>query len=570
MTITSSARLALAHWLLDAGAGQSARNVLGTTRGSAANRVRIAAGEVRLRPGIHCLVTLPDGTGAALPLRPTPGHPRATDQDFREACVTAHEHARTILGDRSLPMLRFELEEELAVFGSSIGLPAALAFVAYFADAKAPARAVLATGDLLPDGRIAQVGQLDAKFAIARAEARDEGDAVILFPSGSSSRPGVQHVSTFAEAAQVVFGQPLHLAVTHSAVDTMIHRARVLSSTPEGIALLESIDHAALAPADRARVLFDLGSFHRNLGHCHVAWRIHSEARLLLDAERQVIGGEAAERYQLECWATELDQFRLDKAVAQLRERLARPFLKLRNELRCRGMLAQGLAMGGRFTEAVAVRSQNLALHDRSDALGAVRPATLCHLALDAALGGDGPAFETNVVALRDATRPGDETQWRFNATAMVRGLVALGRYGSALDFCRDHLSVLGCRVPATLALAAAGSTLTVTAPEISALRALVRALRRLGRAEDAVRMGAHGVEAAGEPPELFGWMTALLQLEVALARHEQGGHAEAERATAIAQASLQRLHPAATKQHAGLLSSSARDREAELDRVWY
>ena len=561
-------RLVLARWLLEAGAGQSARNVLGTMRGAPANRIRIAAREVRLRPGIYCLVSLPDGTGAVLPLRPTPGHPRATDRSFREACVTAYEHARTILNDRSLPMLRFDFEEELAVFGPSIGLPAALAFLAHFAKAPAPSRAVLATGELLADGRVTQVGQLDTKLAIAQQEA--EG-AVIIFPSGTGSRPGVEHASTFAEAARVAFGErPLRLDVWHSAVDALLHRARTLSATAEGIALLESIDHAALAPADRARVLFDLGSFHRNLGHSRAAWDLHSKARLLLDAERQVIGGEAAERYELECWATELDQFHLEDAVVGLRARLERPFLKLRNELRCRGMLAQGLAMAGRFAEAVRVRSENLALHDRSDALGAVRPATLCHLALDASLGGDAATFEKSVNALRVATRLGDENQWRFNATVIVRGLVALGRYETATRWSRDELSAFDCRAPATLTLAAAGTAAVVTAPEISALRALVRAERRAGHAGEAVALGTHAVQAAGEPPELFGWMVALLRLELAMAQHDHDQHADGESTTRDAQARLTRLHPEATRFHAGLLSADATEREAELDRIWY
>ena len=560
-------RLAFARWLLETGAGHSACNVLGTVRGAAANRVRLAAQDVHLRPGIYCLVSMPDQTGAVLPLRPTPGHPRASDRRFREACVTAYELARTILGDRSLPMLRFELEEELAVFGPSIGLPAALAFLAHFAPSRAPSRAVLATGELLADGRVIQVGQLDTKYAIAR----QEGGAVIIFPPGSGARPGTLEAGTFAEAARIAFGEaPLRLDVMHSAVDAIIHRAHTLAATAEGIALLESLDRSALAPADRARVLFDLGSFHRNLGHCHTAWALHSEARLLLDAERQVIGGEASERYELECAATALDQFRLTEVVATLRARLGRPFLKLRNELRCRGMLAQGLAMGGSFTEAVAVRSENLALHERSDALGAVRPATLCHLALDASLAGDEATFNRSATMLVAATRAGDETQWRFNATVIVRGLVALGAHEHALRWSRDETDAFGCRAPATLTLAAAGRAAAVTAPEITALRALVRAARRAGRAEEAVLLGTRAVIAAGEPSELFGWMAALLRLELALAQRDLGDHEAAEATTRDAEERVSRLHPEATRFHSRLLSPSAAERETELDRIWY
>ncbi len=566
---TNEPRLAFARWLLEAGAGHSACNVLGPLRGAAANRVRLAAQNVALRPGIYCLVSMPDQTGAVLPLRPTPGHPRASDRRFREACVMAHELARALLGDRSLPMLRFEFEEELAVFGPSIGLPAALAFLAHFAPSRAPSCAVLATGELLADGRVIQVGQLDTKYAIAR----QEGGAVIIFPPGSGARPEALEASTFAEAARITFGEaPVHrdLDVMHSAVDAIIHRARTQAATAAGIALLESLDRSELAPADRARVLFDLGSFHRNLGHCHTAWTLHSEARLLLDTERQVIGGEASERYELECAATALDQFRLTESVATLRARLERPFLKLRNELRCRGMLAQGLAMSGCFAEAVALRSENLALHERSDALGAVRPATLCHLALDASLAGDEATFHRSVTMLVAATRAGDETQWRFNATVMVRGLVALGSHEHALRWSRDETDAFGCRAPATLTLAAAGKAAAVTAPEITALRALVRAARRLGRADEAVRLGTRAVIAAGEPGQLFGWMAALLRLELALAQRDLGDHEAADATARDASERLSLLHPEASRFHARLLSPIAAEREAELDRVWY
>ena len=552
----NGSRLELARWLVDAGAGASARNVLGSLRGAAANRLRLAADEVSLRPGIHGLVGLPEGTGAVLPLRPTPGHPRAGDASFREACVNALQQARALLGDFALPMLRFELEEELAVLGPSIGLPAALAFVSYFAGG-APLQTVLATGELLADGRVARVGHVDAKHAIARREAPG---ALVLFPPATEPLEGVTHVSTFAEASALVFGaSSMRADVTHTAVDDVIHRARRQTSMEVGIALLESLDARALAPADRARVLFDLGSYHRNLGRCHTASRIHREARTLLNTERQVIGEEASERYELESWATEIDEYRLGMATTALRERLAKPFLKLRNELRCRGMLAQGLAMNGKFEEALLLRAENLALHDRSGALARVRPATLCHRALDAALAGNAAVFDETLRALCDATRPGDESQWRWNATVIVRGLVALGRDQQALRWSRDEESLHGCRVPATLALAVQGAAPLVTAPEISALRALVRATRREGRVDDAIAMALRTLTAAGSPTELAGWVAALLDVELSLA----------DRTRPVPTATLLHHHEAATKHHAALLSPVASERERELDRIW-
>jgi hypothetical protein len=563
----NSSKIAFARWLLGAGAGASARNVLGGLRGAEANRIRIASRTARLHPGIYCLVTLPDeSVGAVLPLRPSPGHPRSKDPAFRDACVTAYELARIILEERSLPMLRFELEEELAVFGPSIGLPAALSFLAFYAPSRMPVRAVIATGALSIDGggRVGEVGQIEAKQAIAKQERGAPGDPepLLLLPSD---------VSTLEEARKRVFGAPpIRLDVTQSPLDVIIYRARTLALAPESIALLESVDRSALRPADRARVMFDLGTFHRNIGENRRAWALHEEARQLLVTERHVIGEEASERYDLECWATELDQYRLDEATRALRERLSRPFLKLRNELRCRGMFAQGLAMRGDFAEAVAVREENLKLHERSDALGKIRPVTLCLLVLDAGLARDEAKFDRYGVALAAATKPGDEHQWRYNAAAIVRGLVALGRYESAVRFLCDEEGaerVFDCRAPQTLVLAANGTSTTITAPEISALRALVRALRRMGRADEGARVGARSVSAAGEPPELFGWMAGLLGLEVALAHQDAGKYEEAETRMREARALLERSHREATTFHARLRSA---DPENELDRVWY
>jgi hypothetical protein len=82
--------------------------------------------------------------------------------------------------------------------------------------------------------------------------------------------------------------------------------------------------------------------------------------------------------------------------------------------------------------------------------------------------------------------------------------------------------------------------------------------------------LGARALDAAGEPADLFGWMAALLRLELALAHHDRGALEDAESTTRDAQARLTRLHPGATAFHAALLSPSATERETELDRIWY
>lgn len=334
--------------------------------------------------------------------------------------------------------------------------------------------------------------------------------------------------------------------------------------------MLESLEAEALSSADRVRLLFDLGTLQRNLGRSHEAARLHERARALLDAERQVIGGEASERFELECWATAIDQFRLDEAVRSLDARLRAPFLKLRNELRCRGMLAQALSMQGRYREALSVRRGNLPLHARSEALRKVLPATLCHLALDAARAGEADAFERNLLELEASTRPGDEAQRRYNAAALVRGLVALGRHELAITWARDQERAFGQRSPAALARAASGEAPSAEQPEASALRALARALRRVGRPREALTLGEGALAAAEGLDDLCGWGARLIAFEVALAHAELGDPLTANATLRAVRETLPALHPAATRHHAPLLDAEGARLEAELDRVWY
>lgn len=562
-------RLALSRWLLDAGAGRSACNVLGPTRGASANRIRLAAPRAELRPGVYALVALPDGVGAALPLRPSPGRSRAPDAAFRDACTLAHECARRLLGPGFLPTLRFEFEEELAVFGPSIGLPAALAFLAHFAPSRAPDHAILATGRLLDDGRVAPVGHLATKAAIALSE---RGGGMIVVPGGDDGAPeGAVGVPDLESAARAVFGSAsLAIDVALAPLETLLHRARTAPDAAEGVAMLEAIEPDTLPAADRARLLFDLGTLHRNLGRSHEAARLHERASALLDAERAVIGGEAAERFELECWATAIDQFRLSEAIAALEARFSAPFLKLRNELRCRGMLAQALSMSGRHREALVVRRGNLPLHARSEALRKVLPATLCHLALDAARSGEADTFERTLHELEAATRPGDEAQRRFNAATLVRGLVALGRHELALAWSRDEQLAFGQRVPVSLARAASGVAPTAEQPEAAALRAVARALRRTGRSDEAARLGRGALAAAEGLGDLYGWEAHLIGLETALALADLGDEAGAAQTLRQVRNVLPTMHPAATRHHAALLDASGARLEVELDRVWY
>ncbi len=560
-------RLAVAEWLLEHGAGESARNVLGDLRGAPGNRLRARAPGTSLRPGVYALVSLPDGQGAVVPLRATPGRSRAADPAFRLACDRALDEARAFLGAPGLPALRFAFEDWLCVFGASVGLPAALAFVAHYASRAAPLHAVLATGELLPGGRVERVGGMPGKQAIAGAE-REVGR--LLLPAGEPSVRGAERVATVAEALEIVFGRgPLSPDVRHLHVDGVLQRVHAERDAGRGIALLEALPLAALSPADRARVLLELGTMHRHLGHSHEAARLHAEARGLLAAERAVIGAEAAERYELECLATMLDDYQVDLAVAALQARLSQPFLKLRNELRCRGMLAQGVGMAGRFGEAARIRAGNLPLHARSDALRKVAPATHGYVALDSARAGDAATFAEQGRAMGEATRPGDEPQERFNAGVVVRGLVALGRHAEALAWVRDEARVLDLRVPSPLARLYRSRAPVSTHPEVSIARALCRAQRRAGEPGAAVTL-ADRIPLASIEGALATFCALLVGLEAALALRDLGDVEAAEARLSSARAGLVRAHASAARHHADLLEGGGEALERAIDRVWY
>lgn len=572
----SDHRVALARWLVDAGAGVSARRVLGDLRGAPANRLRLAADRASLRPGVFALVALPDGRGLALPLIPTLGRPRAEDAAFREACAAAHACARELLDAPGLPASRFELEEELAVFGPSIGLAAALSFLAHFMPSRAPDRAILATGRLLPDGRIAEVGHVETKAEIAAAE---RGRRVCLFPGGAerARAAGVagatdpMTVTTLREAAAHVFGPgPWRVDPGFSAIDDLLRRARTAPDPLAGIALLEAVAPEQLALADRVRVLFDLGTLHRNAGDSRRALELHERARGSLDEVRLVVGSDIAERCELEYAASALDELEIDATLPWLRKRLGEPFLRARNELRCRGMLAQGLSISGAFGEALAVREGNLALHERSAALAKSLPATLCHLALDAAFAGKADVFDAHAARLLAATPPGDDAQSRWSAGAILRGLVALGRGPEALAWVEDRIGMHDVRIPATFEETALGEGPIASQPELTSARALVRALRRAGALDRAHRLAGRALAAREGLTSLFRWTAALVRLEQALTFLAGGREDEAREALELARGEMTEAHPRATSYFGLLDVPLGQALEERIARIWF
>jgi len=565
----SETRLLAARWLLDGGAGVSACRLLGGLRGSLANDLREESASAALRPGVYALV-VHDDDGLVLPLRPRIGLPSAASVDLRAACTDALAATRAWFGVPSLPSLRLELEELLAVSGTSLGLASALAFVMHFAPAAAPRRAVLATGRLDAQGRVLAVAHMDAKLAAAAAEV---GERIVLVPPGQRTSGAQIEVSSLAEAIDLALGPARTPDVSLIALDAMIERARSEPDPLAATALLEAVDLEALPAADRGRVHLELGTALRHAGRTDAAVEHHAHAQRILATERLVIGAETAERYELEVWLTAMDGFRLDAACTAISSRLREPFLSARNELRCRGMLAQTFSMQGNFAEAVRVREANLPLHALSDDLARVLPGTLCYLALDSARAGDTATFERHAHHLVTATRPGDVTQWRYTAYALVRALVALERFDEALAWAKGTSSFAGIPAPPGL-IALVGSTDAITThPETTLARTLVRAHRRTSSLDQALTLGRRvttttATTTATTNADLNAWVARLVELEVALGEHDAGRDPTSR--LLAARTDLRALHRAASEYYPRLLACPVDELARELDHVFY
>jgi hypothetical protein len=215
----------------------------------------------------------------------------------------------------------------------------------------------------------------------------------------------------------------------------------------------------------------------------------------------------------------------------------------------------------------VRVREENLARHARSAALAESIAGTLCYLALDSARAGD-DAFDRYARRLLDRADPGDAVQSRYDAAAVLRGLVALGRDDEAIAWARDERRVHGARAPASLVHLATGDAPIATHPEISVARALARAYRRKGRVDDAIAVAERVPARDASGADLVGWLGGLAHLEAALARRDRGEDVR-ERLASI-RASMRALHDGASRHHAHVLDAGADALAAAIDRVWY
>lgn len=517
---------------------------------------------------MYALVTLDADRGLVLPVEPSLGRSRSGDASFREATDRALFLARSSLSVERLPALRVACEELLDVHGPSIGLAAALAFVGYYLDRPPLDGAVLATGALDARGRVLPVSGMETKVHAAKLE---RGAGLVLVPSGAAVHAALPlvEVATLSDAIARVFGEGPWIAANRFRDFEAIRASMRSLSDAEAIDGLSALLECAPFEGDRMRVRVDLAARFRHLGRSARAWELANESSLALGAlGRSSFGMDVAEQVELHFYLGRMDLFDLDATIDALRQRVGTGFSTVANEIRFRGALAQALGMAGRLEEAIVERRHNLPLHARSSDAARDRAGTHVYLALDSARIGDEAAFRSHVTAMLGATRAGDEIQLRYDAAAYARGLVALGRFAEAIAWFERRDASSDLPVPAELERAIAHGETVGSHPEVGIVRALVRALGRVGRPEDALELADRVVV----PPEagLVGFLGHLVRLEAAVVEGTMGRTGDLHRHAAAARAGLRGSHEEASRYHAALFDSEGPALEAAIDAVWY
>jgi hypothetical protein len=583
--------LRLAAFFLDAGLARTARRFLlryPNLKGRSLNTLRAMAktrsGAPGITPGIFSL-TLDRDIGLVVPLQARRGGQRqgeCLDQEARLAQKRAFQAAVELVGGCSPDRICLELviPDMMRLEGRSLGLPAALAFFARLTG-RSPGLPVVAMGEVTPEGVVVAVEGARAKLDAAQAELDGAEGLVLAHSSDADQAPGgleARPVGTVREAVGLVFGPgPWFVDPTLISLEALFAALRGETNHEQAIRLLEGHGAASLPLTDRARLLIERGRRLRHLGRTSEASQLHAEARALFDEAQQVLGRTDVEVFEMETLSTAVDEFDYKLLEPALRDRLEQPFATLHNQVRCRGMLAQVLASTRRAAEALELRLENLKVQHLSEAMSAEIPQTLCYITWTAACAGDRGAFDEAAHRLLAEARPGDVHQERYTGSALIRGLVRLGRDREALDWATGDLELWGHGVYQGVLDLLEGSDTIVSHPEVSTARALIRALRRTGSPDRALPLSARVTAPEDQP--LVAWLAELANIEEGLTRWSMGDHAFAEIGVAEVIRRLERLEPNAARFHAPLITALGRRPldagaiaaiEEELDWVYY
>ncbi|MET0341536.1 MAG: S16 family serine protease [Polyangiales bacterium] len=559
--------LSYARWLLANGAPASAAEVLRGLRGGDVGKVQRECQRMVAQPGIFALlvatvsyggVAKKIGVAARVPARIGRWHP--IDPAMREGYEVVMSLASHHLGT-DLPYLKFEFSSMVdAAGGPSFSLPALLSVIAHYVPSRSPHKPVFATGQVGPSGAILPVGGMNEKIEAAQ---REKCPCLILVPPGTNIE-GTTCVETVEQAIRLVFGAaPLTPDQAVLGLNRLIDDVRKMRDWEAALDRLQ-IPEAKLQPADLARLKFEQGAILLHLGRTEDASRLHAQAAQLLgEPARLAIGRERAEHYDLFPILAAMDRFEIDDAIAALEALVRQPFQSYANKLRYQGALAQAYGMRGDYADAVRMRTRNLALHPETDELAAMEAGTRCCLAVDSARAGFARDFDEHAQRLGALSPQSDAHQATFNASATIRGLVALGEHARAVAFA-SGAEAFGWYAPENVQALVHGTAPISTHPDVSTARALCRAYRRLGEPDRAIAIADRACTSDDTAGGLVRWVVELLALEGTLAR------AEPEALQSEIRARMQRWHPAASAFHASLMTATASDLEIALSGVWY
>jgi len=418
------------------------------------------------------------------------------DKSSFDALKISLDNAHSNIDSSKPPLLTLiNIPADISIRGPSLGLAALLSFLVKYTGHK-PDIPVIATGEVDKNGRVRDVGETNIKIDEA-LKTLGRSKALILVPSSSKLRSSfitekrIIKISSAVEAIEKVFNKKPPLRVNPDLVNlnNLFDDLEYEYDHEKALQRLRAFNLKRLKPVDKVHLLFRIGSRLRHLGRSEEALKTHIEARELLETiDRRDLGNDRADELVIDSFQSEADIFEnLEDLENRLRQQLSDKLSRI-NEIRCRGTLALVLSKSGKHTEAINLRERNLEIQKCSEELEIEIPRTLSYLVWESARGGNEALFEKTAKELFKKTRADDEQQWRYNYSYTIRGLILLGKYIEAVSWVYDNKKYLGRTISKKIrALDFLFNDEEISLhPEISTAGALIKALKKTGRIEDA------------------------------------------------------------------------------------
>ncbi len=483
-------------------------------------------------PRLYFLVTV-DGLGFSLPLSAMIKIDQPASflgEQARGALKLAHTAvARHLFEHHGHPELQpmtwkfhIDVGEFCALDGPSLGLAAALACAACACDRQFDVP-VLVTGELTDNGCVHSVGGIEAKVQAALDEL-GPGAGHVLVPAGNgvplNTDRRARPVATLEDAFEAVWGAR-RLAPAAHLLDFAVALKEIRRSydNHENLTRLQTLDRPNLAPADRALLYHEMMIQHRHAGHTQEADRCGRRVRELIDGSRHLIDGSTIQEMELQRLGNELNKFPGPWFREALQQALG-GWLDLPNRVRCLGLLARFESINGAHDRAIERRRAALELQQQRADLRRRTPGTLCHLAWEVARAGDRDELLRVAAELEAATPSSDTRQWGYNHHAMVAGSLRFGMQEAICAFLEGGEPPAPAFEPGLRDFFHA-DTMVTEFPQISTLRQLIRACRKAGRLDDALRLGRR-FDTAQKPgaaeEDLTRWLFLICGLERDLA----------------------------------------------------